>query len=189
MGRRNPNARRDRDGRSREYIIRHRNDYEQTLARRSIELIRDGIEPSHSPDRLAGFTLGRLLLRHRQSPRSEGSITERQYNAGSEWTAIVHRHAAINGYRLTVHSPSFSMVGGMSCARDPSFEEVSGVRRKWSGCYNALMEACRTFGGVRIRDVTYGVCVENWPLDALSRDDYGMLRVGLNAIGRALKET
>jgi hypothetical protein len=50
------------------------------------------------------------------------------------------------------------------------------------------MESCRELDmGLRARDVTYGVCVENWPIRIISPDDVGKLRTSLNYIGRALR--
>jgi hypothetical protein len=75
--------------------------------------------------------------------------------------------------------------GGMTCIAEPDEREIVGVRRKWSDCYNALMVAARDHG-LRVAIVTYGVCVENWPVGALSHEDLGHLRVGLNAIGKVV---
>ena len=70
-------------------------------------------------------------------------------------------------------SPSFVMVaGGLSCEAEPGENESVAVRRRFSDCYNALMEACRMHGLI-VRDVTYAVCLDNRPLDSLSAADYG----------------
>ena len=57
--------------------------------------------------------------------------------------------------------------GGITCLAEPEEKEIVGVRRQWSDCYNALMSAARDHG-LRVSIVTYGVCVENWPVGALS---------------------
>lgn len=160
----------------------------EALAYRKRDLLRDGIKPEHALDALAGFTLGRLLLRHRADPSDPGSIDEEQYNAGEAWGRLVRRHAAIMGYSLsTPKSPSFLMVaGGLSCEAEPDQTEILGVRRRFSDCYSALMEACRMHG-LAVRDVTYTVCLDNRSLETLTRDDYGHLRIGLNALKKVVR--
>lgn len=146
----------------------------------------EGVDTGEALNSLAGFTLGKLLLRHRANKDDPGSISQEQYEAGEAWSKIVHRHAAIMGYRLNIQTPSFIMVGGMSVKSEPDEEQIIAIRRRWSDCYGELMSACRDHG-LRVRDVTYGVCVENWPVLQLSEADYGHLRIGLNAIATALK--
>lgn len=176
---------RDESGKSRDDEVAKRKAYETSLARQAAELRRDGIDPEHAGNQLAGFTLGKLRLRGSKDP---GGISEDQYLDGNAWALLVHRHAALMGYKLSIATPSFAMVGaGGSCAAEPNEDEVMRVRRRWSDAYNALMGACRDHGGLRLRDVTYGVCVENWPIERLTEADYGMLRIGLNVIGRALR--
>jgi hypothetical protein len=155
----------------------------EALAYRKRDLLRDGIKPEHALDALAGFTLGRLLLRHRADPSNPGSIDQEQYNAGEAWARLVRRHATLMGYSLTTpKSPSFFMAaGGLSCEAEPDQAEILGVRRRFSDCYSALMEACRMHG-LAVRDVTYAVCLDNRPMESLTRDDYGHLRIGLNAL-------
>jgi hypothetical protein len=143
-------------------------------------------------DRLSGFTLGVLRLRPQGDP---GAISEAQFDAGDTFCKIVHRHAAVMGYRLSVPSPGFVMQsrGSSSVVEDDvcllehkHTEECHPVvRRKFRACFDALMEETRKHGK-RIWQVTYGVCVENWPPGALSMADYGHLRTGLNALGRAI---
>lgn len=180
---------RDKNGISRNSRYIEKQYYAQTLARRGYELESLGLKPEHAGNPLAGFTLGRLYLLHQQSAEDPMGISEVQYNAGNMWAGIVHDHARIMGYKLSVKSPAFVMVSaGVSCATDPTQEEVDRVRSKWKASYDALMEACRELDmGLRARDVTYGVCVENWPMKFLTMDDIGKLRTSLNYIGRALR--
>ena len=49
----------------------------EVLAMRARDLTRDNVSPVHAGDALAGFTLGRLLLRHRADRSDPGSITQR----------------------------------------------------------------------------------------------------------------
>jgi hypothetical protein len=184
---RKPNVRRDARGKSRgepEMIAA------ESLAVRARELRAAGFTASfagkHASDALAGFTLGVLHLRWQACRDDPGGISPEQFNSAQAWTRLVHRHAAIMGYSLTIRTPSFIMVGGgMTCIAEPDEREIVGVRRKWSDCYNALMVAARDHG-LRVAIVTYGVCVENWPVGALSHEDLGHLRVGLNAIGKVV---
>jgi hypothetical protein len=102
-----------------------------------------------------------------------------QFNTAQAWTRIVQRHAAIMGYKLTIRTPGFIMVGGgIDCLPEPEEQEIIAVRRKWSDCYNALMAACRDHG-MRVAIVTYGAAIENWPVPAFSHKDLGDLRIGL----------
>ena len=185
--RRKVNVIRDTGGKSRgEPQIVH----PETIAVRLRELRRCGVpvRDRHAAlDALAGFTLGRLLLRHRADVSDPGSINEQQYDAGREWAKLVYRHAVVMGYSLgSPKSPSFILVGaGLSCAQEPNEQEIIVVRRRWSDCYRALMETCKTHG-LAVRDITYAVCIENRGIDLLQPADYGNLRIGLNALARVL---
>jgi hypothetical protein len=184
---RKPNVQRDARGKSRgapDAID------PETLAVRARELRAAGFEPrfagKHASDALAGFTLGILHLRWQANKDDPGGVSEEQFNAAQAWTRLVHRHAAIMGYSLNIRTPSFIMVGGgVTCLAEPDEKEIIGVRRKWSDCYNALMSAARDHG-LRVSIVTYGVCVENWPVRNLSREDLGLLRIGLNALRKVV---
>jgi len=162
----------------------------ETIAVRLRELRRCGVpvrDRHDALDALAGFTLGRLLLRHRADVSDPGSINEQQYDAGQEWAKLVYRHAIVMGYSLgSPKSPSFILVGaGLSCAQEPNEQEIIVVRRRWSDCYRALMETCKTHG-LAVRDITYAVCIENRSIDLLTPADYGNLRIGLNALAKVL---
>jgi hypothetical protein len=162
----------------------------ETIAARLRDLHRDGVparDRQDALDALAGFTLGRLLLRNRADPGDPGSINEQQYNAGQEWAKLVRRHAAIMGYALgSPKSPSFVLVGsGLSCAEEPDEEDIIRVRRQWSDCYRVLMEVCKTHG-LAVRDITYAVCIDNRGIEFLTPSDYGNLRVGLNTLAKVL---
>jgi len=89
------NALRDASGVSREHERLQRLDYEARLARRARDLVVDGIDPSNAPDRLSGFTLGRLLLRwrHRPHPTRTGAFSFPGRASGSHH----HRHLRIVG--------------------------------------------------------------------------------------------
>lgn len=165
----------------------------EVLAVRIRENARNGLYLEQPADALAGFTLGILLLRGRQDRGNPGGITQTQYDAGDRWSAIVRRHANIMGYDLkrgaSVKSPSFSMVGGgRDTGPDADDEQIAAARDAFRVTYNAIMEASRDCkAGTAIRDILYGVCVENRPAHELSEVDYGNLRLGLNTLARALR--
>jgi len=189
---RNPNAIRDHTGKSRG---EPQNIAPEVLAMRARDLLDDKVSPEHAKDALAGFTLGRLLLRHRADRSDPGSITQQQYDAGDDWSRIVRAHARIMGYSLSRPSPSFVMVGatGPSCASDPEHEAVLRIRRKYSDCYRALIEAGRTFKdqrkvtGVEVAMICWDVCINDRAIGTLSAADYGNLRAGLNALAKVLR--
>ena len=185
---RKPNVIRDATGKSRGEPD---GVHPETIAVRLRELRREGVpvrDRQGALDALAGFTLGRLLLRNRADRGDPGSINEQQYNAGQEWAKLARRHAAIMGYVLgPPKSPSFVMVGaGLSCTEEPDEAEIMAVRRQWSDCYRALMDACRTHG-LAVRDVVYAVCIDNRNINSLSATDFGNLRIGLNALAKVLR--
>lgn len=180
------NVPRDESGKSRQHEALAREAYGLSLKRRGEELIRDGIKPEHATDALSGFTLGKLLLRHRADDKDPSGISQQQFEWGQEWARLVHRHASIMGYKLSIRTPSFTMIpSGIDCRDEPEEKEILSVRRRWSDCYNALSSACVDHG-IRVRDVTYGICVENWPVASMTVTDHGSLRIGLNAVGKGL---
>jgi hypothetical protein len=188
---------RDTRGISREYREREERDYAASLAVRASILEREQVTPSpaqvkegictFADNRLAGFTLGKLFLRYKADRKDPTGISGKQFNWGSRWCGIVHAHARVMGYRLSVKSPSVVMIAGASggAEPEPDPEEVAQVRGQFSDCYNALMSACRDHG-IQVSKVTYGVAIENWPLAALSPADFGLLRIGLNSLGTVL---
>lgn len=125
-------------------------------------------------DARSGYSLGRLFLRYEQGDKALG-ISRDQFQTGEAWGRLCHSHAAIMGYRRGV---------GGSSKGELDDDEIIAIRRKWSDCYNCLMTACA--GDIRVRDVTYGICVDDWPVSWLDFNDCGKLRLGLNGIKRAL---
>ena len=145
------------------------------------------VGPKDALDPLAGFTLGKLLLRGRVDPSDPGSISQDQYEAGEAWAKLCRLHSQIHGYSLGPKSPSTDMIGqGLSCIKEPDKETIIQIRRKWEDCYNSLMEACRSHG-LKVRNITFSVCVENIEIGALGTSDFGLLRIGLNAVGKSLR--
>lgn len=163
------------------------------VAARARDLAQDGIAAAHARDPLAGFTLGRLRLIGMAAERSGEpdmrGITNAQCTAGEAWARLARRHAAIMGYALgSPKSASFVMVNfGLSCEEEPDEKEVTRIRRKWSDCYRALMDAGTANGtGTKVALVTWDVCVNNVPVHTLRTTDFGNLRLGLNALARVV---
>lgn len=182
---RNIHAVRDEHGISREHERRQKIDYDARCAFRGGHLTAIGIPADKGGDQLAGTTLGRLYLRYRQDKGDPGAVSEDQYMAGDKWAGIVRRHAGIMGYKLSTASPSFMMVAGGGSGSEPDDELIQRVRKDYRKAFDALMGEAREHGQ-NIWKVTYGVCVEDWPVGALQSPDYGELRIGLNALRRVL---
>ncbi len=147
------------------------------------------LEGDEAKDPLAGFTLGVLLLRDRQSKGNPGGITQSQYDAGDKWASIVRRHASVMGYELKrqIKSPSFSFVGGgRDCSDEPSDGAIAEIRDQFRLTYDAIMQVCQTHG-IHVRNILFDVCVDNRAVLTLSEMDYGNLRLGLNALVRVLR--
>ena len=175
----------------------------ETMAVRERQLEADGVILSFSKieagreiikrtaeDRLSGFTLGRLLLRHQQDKSNPGGISEAQFEAGEAWKRLVHQHAALLGYKLTAKSPSFLMVGGFGMpGPDKEDHEISRIRNQWVRCYNALVERCRAekTNKWRLINILYSVVIEDRPVNQISREEMGYLRDALNELSRVLR--
>lgn len=174
MGRkRKPNVIRDSNGKSRG---------ERPADIRSVALaqrIRD-VGPAQADNALAGFTLGKMLLR--------GEIAQSWHDAGERWAALVRRHAALMGYSLVWTSPSFVLVGtGLSCLPEPDEAVIAATRRDYSDCYRALMDAGRAHrAGAAVALICYAVCVDNRAIESLSERDTVHLRIGLRALAKVL---
>lgn len=183
MGRpRKTNVIRSKSGKSRgEIQVIH----PETIAVRMREASYVGIVAENACNELAGFTLGILLLRHRQDRSNPGGITPDQFEAGEAWASIVRRHSKIMGYELTraPKSPSFvSMSRGTGAHPDYSEQQIADIRDDFRNSYDAIGEH-----GHRVVEILYAVCVENRPVMSLTEMDYGNLRIGLNALYRVFR--
>lgn len=137
-------------------------------------------------DRLSGFTLGQLWLRQQQDPLNPGGISEDQFDAGEAWASLVVTRKSLDDSRkLSAKTPSFSMVAGGGGSAEMDQDRIDRIRRRWNEC-EALLNECTGDPVWKIKQVLYGVCVENWPMAQLSETDLGQLRTGLNAVRRAL---
>lgn len=171
----------------------------ETLAVRENQLRQDGIilsfmtqegereiEKRTATDRLSGYTLGRLYLRYQQDKSNPGAISQDQFEAGEAWASlVVSRKSVDDSHRLNAKSPNFAFGGGRSLI-DMDPERVSRIKSRWKECDQALNDAAVSHGW-KLRQVLFGVCVENWPIECLSEADFGLLRTGLNALHRALR--
>jgi hypothetical protein len=182
---RKTNALRNASGVSIDYKRAQRLDYETRLARRARDLVADGVNPANAPDRLSGFTLGRLLLRWRACKSDPSGLSQKQYDAGQRLAGIICRHAALHGYSLNVRSPAFVVLGGQDCSPPPDEERIAQIRAEFTICYDAIMRVCREHD-LRARDLAYGVCVQNWPVGMID-GQFGLLRLVLNEVGDALR--
>jgi len=182
---RKTDALRNASGTSIDYKRAQRLDYEARVARRARDLIADGVNPANAPDRLAGFTLGRLLLRWRACKSDPSGLSQKQYDTGQRLAGIICRHAAVHGYSLNVRSPAFVILGGQDCSPPPDEERIAQIRAEFTACYDAIMRVCREHD-LRARDLVYGVCVQNWPVGMIT-DQFGLLRLALNEVGEALR--
>lgn len=190
---RKTNVRRDASGKSRGEVG---GIHPETIAVRERELRKDGIIlqfkrfdgvreilKSTATDAKAGFTLGKLLLFHEQGDRMRG-ISRQQFEAGDYWSGLCRRHASIMGYSLGMKSFVLGTVGGLSTT-DPLEETVIYIRRQWSDCYNGLCALIPDYTDRPLK-LAFGICVEDWPVGVLTANDFGLLRVALNTLGRSL---
>jgi hypothetical protein len=152
---------------------------------------RDRRNSARSPgDRANGFTLGLLRQRQKASREDPTGITQAQYEAGENWAHLCRQHALIMGYSLgsaKSQLPTMSLPG-QSWLHEPGEAEVLQIRRQWSDCYRALMEAGAALRcGAEVALVCWDVCVKNRSIKRMTTGDFGNLRAGLNALARALK--
>jgi hypothetical protein len=141
-------------------------------------------------DPLNGFTLGLLRQRNKASREDPTGITETQYDAGEKWANLCRQHAMIMGYSLgSARSPTLTLTPpGQSCVKEPDEAVIFEIRRQWSDCYRTLMDAGVALRrGVKVALICWDVCVINRSIKQMSRDDFGNLRAGLNALARVLK--
>jgi hypothetical protein len=182
--RRKPDALRDASGRSRgepPHLVRA-----VALAQRLRE-----VGPEHADNPLAGHALGRLRLRHQTSgPQDPCSISQEQFEAGERYAKIASRHAVIMGYAngSPKSAPLEVAASGLACREEPEQEAILRVRRLFADCYRALMEAGRAIGqGVKVGTVTYDICLDRRPMESLTAQELGNLKVGLNALARLFR--
>lgn len=159
--------------------------------------MRQGVAPEDASNSLSGFTLGKMRLCGLAAARSGvpdvRGISAAQYEAGEAYARLVRRYEAIKG--LPSGSPrSLDLgVGGTwaTMALEPTEDHIARTKAQFLACYDALAEAARTIQhgrrpGANLMTLTYDVCVLNRPLENLSDEACGDVRLGLNALGRVL---
>lgn len=178
---------RDESGVSREHEKRQRLDYESRLAARGAKLLSEGINPDNANLGLSGFTLGKLFLRWKADKGDPGAISREQYQAGDRFARVCRRHQAVMGYSSEIRLLSASNATiRRGSGIEPTQSEVDDAREDFRACYDALAVQSRSTRGVQ--ELVYGVCIDNRPVDTLTLTDYGNLREGLNALGKALSD-
>jgi hypothetical protein len=140
-------------------------------------------------DPLNGSTLGLLRQRNKASRDDPSGINQLQFEAGEKWAALCRRHAQIMGYPIgTTRSTPLEMIGGRSCVPDADDEAALDIRRRWSDCYRALMDAGVSLRrGVHVALICWDVCVNNRNIRHMGAQDFGDLRAGLNALARVMR--
>jgi hypothetical protein len=160
-------------------------DYETRLARRARDLVADGVNPANAPDRLSGFTLGRLLLRWRACKSDPSGLSQKQYDSGQRLAGIICRHAGVAWLQPQCPVAGLVILGGQDCSPPPDEERIAQIRAEFTVCYDAIMRVCREHD-LRARDLVYGVCVQNWSMAKID-NQFSLLRLTLNEVGDALR--
>jgi hypothetical protein len=185
----------------------------ETLAVREAELQKAGIilawteiEGGRSvpkraaDDRLSGYTLGRLYLRHQQDKGNPGGISQSQFESGEAWASLcIARKSLDDSQRLGVKSPFANMVKSETppdslelvfaprvVQTETDDERALRIKARWNACDRAIDEECRGYSH-KVKQVMLGVCIENWALEQITEADFGMLRTGLNLVGKVLR--
>ena len=141
----------------------------------------------NSKSELLGYPLGRL--------RMTNAVSELQHRVGNEWALLVRQYAGTMG--MPVGQPrsgsalegsqavgySFSGGDGLMGSEDEE-RRISGLRSRYSGCFEALMQVGQSLGrGRSVAIATRKVCLEErYPTDY----ELGDLRIGLNALAKEL---
>jgi hypothetical protein len=140
-------------------------------------------------DPLNGSTLGLLRQRNKASRGDPSGINQAQFDAGEKWAGLCRRHAQIMGYPIgTTRSTPLELIGGRSCVPDADDDVALDIRRRWSDCYRALMDAGVSLRrGVHVALICWEVCVNNRNIRHMGAQDFGDLRAGLNALARVMR--
>ena len=71
---------------------------------------------------------------------------------------------------------------------DPDEAVVLAVRRRFADLRRTLLDAGAGIGvGARVNAAVYRICIEDPPIDAVSKREIENLRYGLNAVARYLR--
>lgn len=158
----------------------------ESKSKREAILRSSGISPAvaqkEALNALAGSTLGILALR---GADSSAGISESQRAAGESFTLTHRRHAQLMGFRrATVASPNLvGVIGGQAEESFPG--ELDEVRGRMTRYMLALQQAGQTHGRGTVEAV-WAVCIDQCPIEQLTAESIGALRIGLNSIGRVM---
>jgi hypothetical protein len=148
--------------------------------------IRGGAAPDDALNALHGSTIGTLHRRWQMDKRDPGGISADQYNAAQAYVDAVCRNAAVMG--IPPPHPTAISEHGASCRPEPDERVVLEIRRRFADFRRALLDCGAELGiGSRVNAAVYRVCIEDWPVGAVTRHDVENLRAGLNAIHRLLR--
>lgn len=157
--------------------------YEESIVRD----IRTGKVVGSNQD--AGHVLGRLKM---VGPGTAGGISLDQFLAGEQYAQIVHSFSSIMGLPSpNPKSCNLHGAGGASLTAEPTPETVERIKLRYARCTEALNEAgFEMHQGNRVAKITNAVCMDRIEFVQIHGDmQYiGSLRVGLNAISRALRK-
>jgi hypothetical protein len=195
-----PNVKRDATGKSRgeepedimATALRHR--LKQGIPYESLVVRDERGKVTHS-DAFAGYTLGRL----RQAGKQHG-ISMAQFNTGDNYAKLIRNFNAI--YEVpsySAKSPHFESVSRGTVRRPDADEEwVAEIKGKFNDCYNTLIQTGvdlkngigvhgRRYNGTEVAVWTYDACLDRKPFVAFGPEEIGLVRMGLNSLGRWFK--
>lgn len=141
--------------------------------------IKNGAIPTIALHEHYGSTIGQLLL--------EEAIQRHHYDTACRYAQIVLQNARLYGIP-SPHPRALDLLaafGGLSCAPDMPEDQINRIKGLFRDCRATLLETGRgLLVGSEVNRIVYGVVIENWPRNSLSRQDSQNLRCGLNALGR-----
>ena len=176
---RKPDLRRDPGGRSRGESPA------EIVATARAQRIRAGADPDDALNALNGSTLGILHRRWQACETDPGAISADQYNAAQAYIATVIRYCEIMGIPLP-RPAGAALVG--ATRPDPDEAVVLAVRRRFADLRRTLLDAGAGIGvGARVNAAVYRICIEDPPIDAVTKREIENLRYGLNAVARYLR--
>lgn len=130
-------------------------------------------------DPLWGSALGRL-----RSAGGETGITRDQFDAASAWGDLYARYCHMMGFS-SPNAKSVALIGamgGMSCAPEPTDDEIAHTRAKWAEAYIALDQRAVDHGTPTPYGMLVRVVVED--RDPTGHRELGNLRIACNELLR-----
>jgi len=146
--------------------------------------IKAGAAPDDALNALNGSTVGILHRRWQVCASDPGGLSRDQYHAAQAYIATVVHYAQIMGLRL----PWPGTMASRPTRADPDEQTILAVRRRFADFRRALLDAGAAIGvGSRVNAAVYRVCIEDPPVETVSRGEIENLRYGLNAIARVAR--